>query len=282
MKEAALADYIDDNDWTRFTPEHISVGRRDRAMAEFDDMGRSSRDEQSAAEERASNVFDVIRIRGTDLGAQYPFEIEDAEVRTSEYDPSPYLILLATTVAHSYEIEDGPDPTTVIQATVSRALRSAGLQAVNFGRAADDADDFESALEQAAASVNLNAFPDEATTLTQAVDEGVDTIADLWLGNSRVGRWVFLGQVTCTASSRWMKKMGEVRKKTWARLLGLHVRPHHFLAVPHHVQEQYHLKLVQDREGVVLDRLRLTHLLEDTDAEEQAILGAVRSQAVLS
>lgn len=142
---------------------------------------------------------------------------------------------------------------------------------------------FIDALERCCAELQLRATPEAASYKREAHDEGVDVLGHLWWGDHRPGRWVFLGQVTCGKSNTWPEKSREPAVGQWRALLGMHVNPHVFLAVPHHVPERAAEYLAQKHEsGMLLDRLRICLWKEDLLPEEEQLLDSMASIAKAS
>ena len=88
-----------------------------------------------------------------------------------------------------------------------------------------------------------------------------------------------IGQATCAKSESWKPKLAEPRPDPWRLMLGVvQPPPWVFLAVPYHVSNDYLLKLVQDGQGIVLDRVRLarfkTLVSEDEQRLVESMLGA--------
>lgn len=89
-----------------------------------------------------------------------------------------------------------------------------------------------------------------------------------------------VGQATCAKSEAWDKKICEPPAGTWAKLLGVSLRPQVFLAVPHHVGLAMLEKLVSDRDSLVLDRPRLVRFKNGVSAREAAIIAALMAVEV--
>lgn len=273
---AELADYIADNQWAPKMHELYSgiPEAYDRAADESDEDDLSG-DEGLAA----ARVFDVLEERREILGDLYPFRVEDDRcyfVGGGE----PYLVVLAIAVAHAYSIAVPANPRDTFEDTVARGVRRLVGRAVNFRRERASGGGFDEALIRAGTDVGLQPIPSAASRAKFAVDERVDTIAHLdWL-DGRIGRWTFIGQVTCAKSDRWLAKLIESPVPTWTKLLGDFVRSQAFLAIPYHAEPSNLYNLVEETERVVVDRLRLVRWLDDVSEDERAILSAVRSMRV--
>ena len=202
--------------------------------------------------------------------------------RSVEPLASPYVALLAITVAHSHNIEiEGAAPGVkldakqVLEDVVVAALTHQGLHAVNVGRTARANNDFRKTVLTAGQAVHLQPMPTTAISGVHANEEGVDALGHLAWGDDRAGKWTFIGQVTCGKSDSWDDKMGEPKGPSWKAYLNTGVEPVAFLAVPHHVEAMHLTKLVQDNERIVLDRLRLTRFLPTVTSDEQKIIETV-------
>ncbi|MXY87963.1 MAG: hypothetical protein F4Y92_03795 [Dehalococcoidia bacterium] len=279
---ATVADYIDDASWgpriheTFHTPED--------AGAEEDDDGHGL---GSTSEDAAKRVYSLLAARHDYLGDDYPFRLDAGGVRTRSTDPepSPYLALLAITVSHAFKVTSSPNPRDIFQDTVAQALSSAGHRSLNFSRFREGHGSFEEALTAAGSALTLKPAPSAASASAYAQDAGGDVIAQIsagYLPSGGIGAWTLVGQVTCGKSDTWRKKLGEVEVPAWKARLGTVVPPLAFLAVPHHAERDHLWDLVASNERMVLDRLRLTHMLDSVSADEGAILQAVLDTPVAS
>ena len=278
LSRSGLADLISDRAWVAKMEELFDVPALEM-RGEFEDP---SEEEAAATADdpgsvQADRVFNVLGERAELLGGLYPFEIADELKMRAGVDPrkSPYVALLAITLAHAHRINVDHDPTRVLEASVVLALACRGLQAVDVAAAARDGDDFPATVERAAEAVDLRARPATVITMTHANDEGVDTLAHLPWGDLRIGAWGFLGQATCEKSDGWPAKIREPSQEHWKSMLNLGIIPFAFLAVPHHVEPPQFAKLVGDAGRMVLDRIRLARYREDVSEAEAEIVSAV-------
>lgn len=226
----------------------------------------------------ADRVFDMLREREEALGALYPFEVTDDRlvVRSVDLRASIYVAILCIALAHANSIPSGVDPKRALEATVARALKTAGFESVDVAAVSRTSPTFSDTVRVIGQSLGLRASPASALSYTNAKDEGVDCVAHLRCGTPRgAGAWTALGQVTCGKSETWAGKMDEPKPPLWLRLLGTGVSPLAFLAVPHHVDGEHLSKLIQDGDRLVLDRLRLVELGGQPSADEQTIASAV-------
>ena len=273
MTQAELADYVRDCDWARYSADPFSrTGEGGSTQADPLD------DDETAGSDWAQRAFDLISERIQVLGDRYPFSLKNG--RLGFVGPgdwrSPYLALLAITTSHALALGVEVDPKQLFEEVVAATIKSRGFLATELGRVRREKGDFGEALEQCCTEVHLRATPEAASFKKAAHDEGVDVVGHLWWGDHRPGRWVFLGQVTCGKSNTWRSKSTEPGVGQWRGLLGMHVNPHVFLAVPHHVPERTAEYLAQKHEdGMLLDRLRICVCKVSLLPEEEKLLDAV-------
>ena len=237
------------------------------------------------AEDATEKVFTLLAHRDVCLGEQYPFQLDlnDGRLEFLGTTHAPYLALLALTIAHAFDIDGGPNPREVFEDTVCRALTNAGHKSINFSRVRADHGSFAEALTATGPHLDLRPVPLAAPVSARAQDAGADVLAHMSSGytpGSSIGAWTLVGQVTCAQSGDWQKKLGEVQVPAWQDRLGSVVRPQPFLAVPYHVEPGHLLALVKNNDRVVLDRLRLTTMLDRVSDDESAILDAVLNTPV--
>lgn len=279
--KAKLADYINDLSWGSKIHENFLVpnGTTDSVDEEGEGLG-------SDGAEAADRIFSLFVDRHTHLDNRYPFRLvshgEQLEVLHKE--PSPYLALLAITIAHSFRMDVVKKPHDVFEDTVHQAFVAAGHTSINFAQFRKSYSTFAQALTAAGPALNLRTTPMEAAISASAQDAGGDVLAHINAGyssNGGVGAWTLVGQVTCGQSDTWKSKLGEVDEPAWKLRLGSVLRPQAFLAVPHHAERNHLRTLVTNTEQMVLDRLRLTMMLMSVSDDEQAILDHVLSAPIL-
>jgi hypothetical protein len=260
LTRAAIADLIDDNEWSRRVGREHFTG---------DD------DSEEKARDIAERIYNVIGERGDLLGIQYPFTLDRSGRLTffAGYD-HPYVALLAISVAHAARLDVEDDPTQVFEDTVSDVLRSRGWLAANFGRATRDAG-FVGGLGNIAGELSLQPDAEGAPRSQSAQDEKVDTIAHFPWCRRRLGRWLTIGQVTCAVSNEWRSKLLAPSAKSWMARLGEVVEPTVFLAVPHHIESGYRTYLLNDSNRYILDRLSLLSFKSGISASEKSLIDAV-------
>ena len=277
-----IADYIGDNGWASKLHETFAApDDSDDADGEDEDLGTD-------LEIAVGRVFDQIEARNFFLRGEYPFyfDFDSGRLTPSGAATSPYLALLALTIAHAYRLNTASEkPHAVFEDTVARALNEAGHHSVNFSKMRSAFSNFGDAIKQAATSLSLRVAASEALASKWAWDEGTDVIAQIESGFSAmggIGAWTAVGQATCAVSNEWDRKISEVKPPNWERWLDTQVPPQAFLAVPHQAEPRHIEKLVTGNQGVVLDRLRLAAMLRSVSLEETAILDEVRSLPLAS
>lgn len=285
LTQADLTDIIKDNDWKVRSRELFQAipftgGGSDDEPQE-DSIDRDLLDHPAA--EAARHVFDIISERASLLGDDYPFYMDGArlEVRPSrENNHNRYLCLLATTVAHSYDVPTSTNPRELFEGIVAQSLAARPVLTVNMGEIRRQQGDFARALDIAAGRLELQAAPDAAPRRTHAHDAGVDTLSHLQWGDLRPGHWVLIGQATCGKSETWPRKIMEPTPDSWGPWMGSLVPPIPYLAVPHHVEAHHLYQLTSTHRRLILDRLRLCPQLSDLDSEQQILLDEVLAQDV--
>lgn len=264
--ESHLADYIEDAEWTVLSDERF-----------FEPSLGVAPPRSYGSVEVAKQVLSTIAARLDMLGEdRYPFRIERGRVIYVGNDDrlSPYLALLAITVAHAYSIEVPTSPEEILPRTVSGVLAELGLRAVCFSDLREDYP-FVDAISLAGEALLLDATPEEGLRSVNVNDAGGDVVAAVGWGDHRPGAWAFVGQVTCGKSESWRKKAFEPSRTSWELFLNTRIRPLRFLAVPHHAEPQHFQWLVQETEGIILDRVRLGMFKETVTEEERACCEAV-------
>ena len=272
--KSTIADYIGDLSWGTKLQENFSAGEvNDPSDDDGEGLGIDT-------EDAASRVFSLLADREAYLGRKYPFHLHSNGERLELLDEtsSPYLALLAITIAHSFDITVAQKPWAVFEDTVSQALTCAGHRCVNFSRFRRRYGTFDEALAAAGPALAVRPSPSAAPISVRAQDAGADVLAHVNAGYSPgggIGAWMLVGQVTCGQSDTWHRKLGEVEIPAWKSRLGAILPPQAFLAVPHHAESGHLRMLVTNNERMVLDRLRLTIMLDVVSRDEEAILDVV-------
>jgi hypothetical protein len=269
---ADVGDYIDDVGWTRRLHELYEPA----PTGERDDPEELGEDETTAAR----RVFDLLRERKAVLEERWPFGFDGQRLRFRNNEGTrAYLLALAISIAHAYEIDVPAPPEVVFESVVARVLTSCARRAVNFSevraRCKAEHGGFDAAITAACGTVGLRATPEARVRPVWANDENVDTIVHLDWGDGRSGAWTMVGQVTCAKSDAWEGKLQEVPVHGWGLLLGELIEPQGFLAVPHHIERRHLYYLVQGHKRLVVDRLRTALWLDGPTPDEQELIEAV-------
>ena len=279
VRKSIVADFLADNDWNLELIDLPAVGQPDDGLTTTSDR----RDDAGSA---ASIVFDQIAERHDVLTPQsYPFDVSAHGISLRpdfDHESSPYVAALAITVAHAFRVLPLEQVAPLFERMVTTVLRRRGLRSVCLAELRRSRHSFDGALLDACEAIGLKAAPNAAPTLTHAHDEGVDVLCHLgWDGATlRAGTWGFIGQATVGRSDTWPRKIKEPSPSSWARRIGTRVRPLPFLAVPHHVEQRTMVKLTDDADAMVLDRLRLVRFKEGVDGDEQDVIRAVAGEDI--
>jgi len=267
MSLADLVDLIDNMGWTRKPTRQIIT---------------AAEDEDDAADPLAEQTFSLIDERREVLGDRYPFELVLGQLHVKEgFDlpPSPYIAVLAITIAHAWKINCGATtPEAALESVVAAALKTR-MAAVELGTGSRAGKSFVDHLREGAAAIGLSASPNPVSRRVRAQDSGVDTLAGHVWADGRPGHWVFIGQATCGQTDTWAKKLTEPKPALWREYLQELLTPQRFLAVPHHVDGNFFRFLHQQDEGLIVDRLRLVLALEAITDSVSPVVAAVLASA---
>ena len=278
-RRSEIADYIEDLSWGAKLRETFSTPS---SAPDLDDDGEGLGADAEGATERVLSQFEA---RQEYLEESYPFCLD---TRIGQLEPidersSPYLALLAITTAHAFGIDVGRNPREVFEDTVFQALASAGHRSINFSRLRRSYSNFSQALAAAGPALSLRPIPNAVPISLDAQDAGGDVLAQVnagYLPEGGIGAWTLVGQVTCGQSDTWKRKLGEVEVPAWQERLGAILPPLPFLAVPHQAERGHLRTLIINNEIMVLDRLRLTKMLNAVSEDEQAILDVILSTPI--
>lgn len=279
---ADVSAYLQDNNWRLRDAFRRQVGSREVSATEVEVEEEPDVDDspvESASEvfsQGANRVVRLLEERSTVLGKLYPFRLTDRGLiprRNADTNPGPYQILLALTAAHAYQLEVPHDPKRLLERVVHRVVSRRGWLCADFANQRRSASSFAGALDAVGNVVQLVIDPLASSTSRAAQDAGVDTIAHFSWGDWRPGKWVVIGQVTCAKSDEWRAKLLEPSIPAWKRRFG--EAPAVFLAVPHHIEPDHLRYLLDEAEGIVLDRLRMARHMPQPTREELALTRAV-------
>ncbi len=259
---ADLADLVVQMDWASLPKRQVLL---------------DASDVDEAPEPLADQTFALLDERRTVLTDKYPFTFSFGQlVLKEEFDlpSSPYMALLAITLAHAWRVPCHPAPEAALEAVVAEALGQI-LAAVSLGTGDRAGRSFIQTLGDGARSVGLTAAVDPLPRRVRAKDAGVDTLlAHVW-PDERPGHLVLIGQVTCGQTDIWSSKLNEPKPAIWKGYLQEPLTPGRFLAVPHHVDARFLQSLHLQDEGMVVDRLRLTLSLASGTASVRPVVDAI-------
>ena len=283
-----LADMIRDAGWTTRLNDLI-VDNSDEEPDGQEETGLSeSLDEADIASE---DVLAILRQRKDILGEYYPFHM-DSSHKLMKRDGSDiratYLAYLTITVCHtiawiSPELKEAipHKPFDVFEMSLAKALNSCGISTALIADYRQNNRDFPETFSRACNSVGLTASLSSAPYRKSAIDEGIDTLSNLWPKDTRVGGIQFIGQATCASSNEWRAKLHEAPVGLVQEWLGRGNAPVPFLSVPHHIQQETLNYLINiDGRRDVLDRLRLSLIDRELLSEEQELIDALIAMEV--
>ena len=273
-KKSSLSDFIEDNGWNL----RGLIDPTEHLDAEFIT--------QDDAEDAADRVWSMLQQRSQFVGDAYPFEMTSDRFRLRDavdLQSSPYVSLLAITIAHAYKLTPPVPAHEVFEAVVAAVFRAHVPRTVNLAQIRRDSGSFPEALERACAELDLKASPDAAPRLRYAQDEKADVISHCYLGDGRPGTWAIVGQVTCARTDDWDRKISETSSEAWRCFLGMQPPPVVYLAVPHHAEGEMIERLVTHYQRVVLDRIRIVrNKTAVREAGERELLDLVLASETLA
>ena len=277
VKRAMLADFLADNDWNL---ELIQLSGSESIHGDSSVLA----EHLDEADDVASIVFRQLDERRDILTERYPFEITDDAIALDcrvDLETSPYVAVLALTIAHAFRLDSIHRPDEMFERMVLKVLKARGLSSAGIAVRRREGSSFEEALQNACDEVGLKANPSAAARHVWAHDEGVDVLCHFgWEENLRPGTWGYIGQVTVGRSDSWERKINEPSPEQWKLFTGTCVPPSPFLAVPHHVERPTMAILTLKGVAIVLDRLRLVRFKEGIDAGERDLIRAVIGEDV--
>lgn len=281
-RAGALADYVECRalSESRLTPADL------QDIAEEQNWSRKSRrvilvdndDPEADPAAWSEQAFAEIATRADILGRDYPFELQRGALSYSgPADPrdNVYVGLLALTVVHAWQLTCAVDPKVVLEAIVRDVLATQLNVAVSMGTGDRQGLPFEQNLHSQATLCGLAPMPEPRPVRAAAKDAGVDTLGVIRWHDRRSGQWVFIGQVTCAASSEWKKKLRQAEPETWRHYLQEALLPRSFLAVPHHIDQRQWAELMVTRDGLLLDRLRLCLKKAVNSADDRTLVSTL-------
>jgi len=206
-------------------------------------------------------------------GSAYPFNEEGSGVKyTQSAVGTPYVFMLCISVSKPYRDEHRQSDTDeLFDSLVLDALRKylgLGTVGVRFGAPASGRRprNFQEAIYWLAETMNLP--KGTGTPRRTGGDGGLDVIVWRPFRDRRSGFLVVLAQ--CTVQRDWVIKAKDLTEDIWRGWIDMGKNPHLALAIPFVVPFKYE-KWDELRRLVhtLLDRLRLTELLEDAKPANQ-------------
>ena len=281
-----IADLVRDSQWTRLLWETVTP------EAESDRLAADGAQEESdlatsldSAQEAARFVIAELCERQDVLADAYPFRVSTdsgavLERRSDVTDWCPYDALLLLTIAHASGVgTDDISLTDLFERVVEDSLRSGGLATA---RLHDNGTDYASRATNAARRVGLAIDTFRSAHRLRAIDEGTDLISNLWPTDPRRGGTQFIGQATCAKSDEWKKKLTEPTPAHWRDMLGSNPAPLRYLAVPHHICDDYRRYLLGGEDHAdVMDRLRLSLIERPILDDERRVCELLAEQPVV-
>lgn len=281
-----IADLVRDSQWTRLLWETVTP------EAESDRLAADGAQEESdlavsleSAQEAVRFVIADLRERQDVLAGAYPFRVSAGsgavlERRSDVTDWCPYDALLLLTIAHASEVEtDDISLTDLFECIVEDSLRSRGF---DTARLHGSGTDYASRATNAAQRVGLTIDPSRSAHRRRAIDEGTDLISNLWPTDPRRGGTQFIGQATCAKSDEWKTKLTEPSPAHWRDMLGSNPAPLRYLAVPHHICDDYRRYLLgRGDHADVMDRLRLALIERSMLDDERRVCELLADQPVV-
>lgn len=222
-------------------------------------------DPEESVENYTHSAFMCLLERRYILGDAYPFIVHESHIEAKpglDLKASPYVALLALTLAHAYNIQAGLDVKQAFEEIVAEGLAGVGFTVANVGRLSrENSMDFIKTVQAVSSHINIRMDPGAATRRANANDGGVDVVGHLDWGDARSGRWTVLGQATCGTSDTWEAKLGEPKPEMWKKMMAESVSPTRFLAVPHHLDERAYRYISENNALAVVDRSKLVPLV---------------------
>lgn len=281
-----IADVVRDSQWTRLLWETIAPEvEPDRLAADEAQEESDLAESLDTAHEAVRFVLAELRERQDVLADAYPFRVSASsgtvlERRSEVTDWCPYDALLLLTIAHASEVEtDDISLTDLFERVVEDSLRSHGL---DTARLHGSGTDYASRATEAARRVGLTIDTSRSAHRRRAIDEGTDLVSNLWPTDPRRGGTQLIGQATCAKSDEWEPKLTEPKPAHWRDMLGSNPTPLRYLAVPHHVCDDYRRYLLgREDHADVMDRLRLALIERPILDDERRVCELLADQPVV-
>lgn len=238
---------------------------------------------------RVDDIWLHLQYRDKAFGSRWPFNI-DAGTRTLSLVDNltdsqlNYLFLLHCASLRYHTKSNSSQLTTAFELLALRAFAAAfeGWEVHVFGTSAPAGSRFGQALlwdrlQALAEDLRTNLEVDRSEFSEQDTgDNGLDLVAWLPLPDRSKGLPMAFAQCACSASN-WKTKQGEANEQRWGQTLHFSApvsnwtfipfcyhNPQGVWETPHHVHK-----------GVLIDRLRLSHLIELKDDETSTLFTSI-------
>jgi hypothetical protein len=233
--------------------------------------------------EYAPSAWSCLQQRSDLLEDLYPFIVTSNRLALKDQVDirnSPYVALLAISIAHAFGAPASLSVETVFEDLVADAMEGVGLRVGRVGALSRKSPGgFTNTLERLGEALEMATYPDAVVHRLNANDAKVDVIGHLDWRDNRRGRWMFLGQVTCARSDDWQTKIFDPVPADWMRYLGETTPPVPFLALPYHVEEST-ITFMAGIERSIVDRPQLALNLKTITPEVREIIDAVLSAEI--
>ncbi|MCR2812883.1 hypothetical protein [Microbacterium sp. zg.Y1084] len=241
------------------------------------DVGSAGTEDWEPAD-LADSTWGCLEQRAQILGNKYPFIVSPTSVSFRvgvDPEESPYLSLLAIALNHAFSASRDLLVENLFEDVVGDSLESRGLHVGRFGEIGRDATlSFEQSMNQLSQRMTIAMNPNAVVRRVSAQDAGVDVVGHLDWQDTRVGRWLFIGQVTCARSDEWHTKIYDAVPDDWMAYFGETVPPVPFLALPYHVEDAA-MEHFRGRQRHILDRIRIVMSLTGVRAEAKTQIRAL-------
>lgn len=290
FSRAELADKIVNANWLRileprytgiggYAIEDESIENEPVQVEAMEPTPESLGPAQDKADEQAERVLRVHAQRKRILGDRYPFQIDGCGRLTFTGVHGPYLWLLSLSLIHGYRIKcDDLSASEAFEQTVTKAIGSLGMKSFTAGTSSGEGKLLRTLEALGKCFPNLVLTPENVCFPRSANDFGADTFGMFpFPSDNRHGHWVFVGQSTVAKSEEWEKKINEVRENVWFTCFSNRVSVVPFFATPYHADDGELTYLVGNLKRCILDRLRLTQILDDSRTDSDKGMEIIRS-----
>lgn len=246
--------------------EASCIVSEDVAISRSDVLGALNMMGESNSEDQADAIWLQLFNRQTLVDDGYPFAVEQEAIQ--QRDPTParnaYLTMLLIST-RAYVAEAGTayrsEHTRLFEyITTEAARRYVSGEALRIGspREAPVPANFREMVEYL--SGRLNEGPTGDVLNPADKDAGADVLAWRPFADGRAGQLILLAQ--CATGADWKTKAADCQVEEWRRYIQFVVEPLRVLAIPHIEPDAGRWIKYSARGGVILDRVRITEMLE--------------------